>query len=27
MEALPKINILKETLKLYKIRIIDKNFN
>ena len=27
MEALPKINILKETLKLYKIRVIDKNFN
>ena len=27
MEALPKINILKETLKLYKIRIIDKKFN
>ena len=27
MEALPKINILKETLKLYRIRIVDKNFN
>ena len=27
MEALPKINILKETLKLYRIRIIDKKFN
>ena len=26
-EALPRINIFKETLKLYGIKVVDKNFN